>query len=1078
MSTRVLVANRGEIAVRVLRAARELGWATTAVYAADDAGAAHVGLADDARPQPGAGPAAYLDVDALVAAGVETGCTLVHPGYGFRSESAEFARACAAAGLTFVGPEPDVLDRLGDKTSARALAADLGIPVAAGGSTLAEAEKLLEKHGAVIVKAVAGGGGLGMRVVRDAGQLADAYERCRSEARSAFGREDVYVEQYLAAARHVEVQVVGDGTGAVVAIGDRDCSVQRRHQKLVEVAPAPALPPAVRAALADAATRLTAAVGFRGLATVEFLVDADALTAGAPEPFAFLEVNPRLQVEHTVTEEVHRVDLVAAQLRIAAGATLDDVGLATPPPPVGCAIQARVNAESYRPDGSPTPSTGTLTTVTLPGGPGVRVDTAARVGDAVSARFDSLLAKVVVSAPDGPGGTLRRLERALAETRLDGVATNLPALAAIVAHPAFRDGLAAGTVTTGFLADHPDVLRAASAAETVTTADTQPGTVPATADLRGVVAAVRAEVGRSVRAGEELVVVEAMKMEHVVAAPVDGTVVAVPVAAGDPVVEGAVVAVVLPGDAGEDAAVEAADHDPDAIRSDLADVLGRQALLQDAARPEAVAKRHARGRRTARENLADLVEPGTWVEYGGLVVAAQRTRRSLDELVAKTPADGVVAGLGRINGDLFADDRAQAAVLSYDYTVLAGTQGMAGHKKKDRLFEVIERLRRPVVLFAEGGGGRPGDVDVQTVSGLDTQAFTLWAGLSGLVPRIAVVSGRCFAGNAALAGCSDLIIGTRDASLGMGGPAMIEGGGLGVVAPDEVGPAAVQAANGVLDVLVDDDAAAVAAAKQALSYFQGALPSGDAVDQRLLRQAIPENRLRVYDVRRIVEGLCDTGSVLELRSGFAPGMVTALARIDGRPVGVLANNPLHLAGAITSDGADKAARFLQLCEAHRLPVISLVDTPGMMVGPDAEKTALVRHCSRLFVVGAALTVPLVAVVLRKAYGLGAQAMTGGSLLNPLLTVAWPTGELGAMGFEGAVRLGARKELEAIADPVERQQFFEAAVAALYERGKALSAATYGELDDVVDPADTRRLILTVLRSAHPGEHRRGFVDVW
>jgi acetyl-CoA carboxylase carboxyltransferase component len=290
----------------------------------------------------------------------------------------------------------------------------------------------------------------------------------------------------------------------------------------------------------------------------------------------------------------------------------------------------------------------------------------------------------------------------------------------------------------------------------------------------------------------------------------------------------------------------------------------------------------------------------------------------------------------------------------------------------------------------------------------------------------------------------------------------------------------VQAANGVLDVLVDDDAAAVAAAKQALSYFQGALPagSGGTIDQRLLRHLIPENRLRVYDVRRVIEALCDTGSVLELRSVFAPGMVTALARIDGRPVGVLANNPLHLAGAITSDGADKAARFLQLCEAYRLPVISLVDTPGMMVGPDAEKTALVRHCSRLFVVGAALTVPLVAVVLRKAYGLGAQAMTGGSLLNPLLTVAWPTGELGAMGFEGAVRLGARKDLEAIADPAERQQFFEAAVAALYERGKALSAATYGELDDVVDPADTRRLILTVLRSAPPGEHGRGFVDVW
>jgi acetyl-CoA carboxylase carboxyltransferase component len=510
--------------------------------------------------------------------------------------------------------------------------------------------------------------------------------------------------------------------------------------------------------------------------------------------------------------------------------------------------------------------------------------------------------------------------------------------------------------------------------------------------------------------------------------------------------------------------------------SDLDELRQRAALTEDTARPEAVARRHEAGGRTARENVADLVDPGSFVEYGRFAIAAQRARRPLDELITRTPADGLVAGTATVEGR-------PIAVLSYDYTVLAGTQGALGHRKKDRLFELIERMRLPAVFFAEGGGGRPGDTDYPVVSALDVRAFALWARLSGLVPRIAVVKGRCFAGNAVIAGCSDLIVATADVSIGMGGPAMIAGGGLGQVEADEIGPAAVQADNGVLDVVVADEAEAVAVTKRLLGYFAGAVATpaaSDAPDQTRLRTLVPERERRAYNVGAIIETLADIGSVTYLRERFAPEIVTALVRIEGRPCGVIANNTMHMAGAITSDGADKAARFLQLCDAFELPVLSLVDTPGMMVGPEAERTGLVRHTPRLLVAGAALRVPFVAVILRRGYGLGAQAMTGGSLHEPLLTVAWPSAHLGPMGLEGAVRLALRRELEEISDEAERERRVRELTAQAQDKAKALNAAALFELDDVIDPADTRRLVADTFAAAaaRPAPPRRPFLDTW
>jgi acetyl-CoA carboxylase carboxyltransferase component len=594
-------------------------------------------------------------------------------------------------------------------------------------------------------------------------------------------------------------------------------------------------------------------------------------------------------------------------------------------------------------------------------------------------------------------------------------------------------------------------------------------------ELQGTVVGLFVDVGASVRAGEVLALVESMKMHHEITAPAAGVVETVGVSDGATVAAGQLLFRIaeLTTPAALDDDVRSTPVGPIGLeRDDLREVLDRHAAGLDDQRPDAVARRHARGHRTARENIADLVDADSFVEYGPLVIAAQRRRRTVDDLIAATPADGLIGGIGDVNGELFGNSSraVKCVAVSYDYTVLAGTQGTQNHRKKDRLFEVAEQLRIPIVFFTEGGGGRPGDTDGLGVSGLDCLAFRWFAELSGTVPLVGIASGYCFAGNAAILGCCDVVIATEDSNIGMGGPAMIEGGGLGVFEPTAIGPIDVQRSNGVVDVVVADEAEAVRVAKQYVAYFQGRTSSWEAPDQDALRDVVPVDRLRAYDIRAAIDGLFDLGSVLELRQEFGIGMVTALARLEGRPVGVIANNPGHLAGAIDSDGADKAARFLQLCDAFGLPVVTLVDTPGMMVGPDVEATALVRHCSRLFVTGANLSVPMVSIVTRKSYGLGAQAMMGGTTKAPLACLAWPTGEFGGMGLEGAVRLGYRKELEAITDDVERDVLFREMVDRLYEHGKAVSVATHFEIDDVIDPADTRRW-LTTLFDAAPETHR-------
>ncbi|MCO5130291.1 MAG: ATP-grasp domain-containing protein [Xanthobacteraceae bacterium] len=1099
---KLLIANRGEIAIRIARAAGESGIASVAIHPADDALSLHVRAADEVREIPGRGARAYLDIDGVVAAAKDAGCDALHPGYGFLSENARLARRCKEEGIVFVGPSPEALELFGDKVEAKILAKRCGVPIidgTEGPTTLDEVKAFFASLGpnaAVMIKALAGGGGRGMRVVEDAAQLDDAYARCQSEAKAAFGSDGVYVERLIRKARHIEVQIIGDRHGDISHLWERECTIQRRNQKLIEVAPSPSLSESLRARIVDAAKQLAAAARYDSLGTFEFLVDG--ATDGDEPAFAFIEANPRLQVEHTVTEEVLGVDLVRAQIAVAGGATLASLGLtqAAVPAPRGYAVQLRINMETMDASGATTPTGGTLTVFDPPSGPGVRVDTFGYSGYRTSAAFDSLLAKVIVHAPAARWPeAVAKAARALREFRVEGVGTNAPFIQAVLAHPDF----VANRVSTNFVDTHiAELVRAAAAparplffeqaagvaqsGATAAAVAAPEGSVAVGAPLQGTIVAIDVAEGDLVRPGQQIVVIESMKMEHLVAAPEGGRVVKIAAASGETLMLGDAILFIAPADVEGGAAEEAVDIDLDHIRPDLAEVLARHANTRDENRPASVERRRRTNQRTTRENIAQLVDEGSFVEYGSLAVAAQRQRRTLDDLIKNTPADGLITGVATVNADKFGAHEARCMVIAYDYTVLAGTQGHMNHKKIDRMLGLAEQWRMPVVFYAEGGGGRPGDTDRLGMTGLDGPSFVQFAKLSGLVPVVGVVSGYCFAGNAAMLGVCDVIIATKNASIGMGGPAMIEGGGLGVYDPAEVGPVSFQAPNGVIDIVVEDEAEATSVAQKYLSYFQGAVTSWEAPDQRLLRRAVPENRLRVYDIRSVIDLVADEGSVLEIRRDFGVGMITAFIRIEGKPFGLIANNPKHLGGAIDADAGDKAARFMQLCDAFDIPLVSLCDTPGFMVGPEAEKTAIVRHVARMFVTGASLTVPLFGIVLRKGYGLGAQSMLGGGFHASFFTVAWPTGEFGGMGLEGYVRLGFRKEMEAIADPVAREKYYRDKVAQLYADGKATSIASVLEIDEVIDPAATRDWIMVGLRSVPAPDKRahrkRPCIDTW
>ena len=1160
---KVLIANRGEIALRIARAANELGISSVALVAPADRASLHATAADAVVEIP-----CYNDASNIIRAAQEHACDAVHPGYGFLSESAAFARQCEQAGVTFIGPSPATLKTLGDKVAARELAQQLAIPVAPASPTPCvdadEVRRAMAAHDIsfpVMLKAVGGGGGRGMRPVHDPKELDGLFAACTREADAIGAAGGVFVEQLVTDAQHVEVQLLGDGGSGLVHLFERDCSVQRRRQKLIESSPAIGIDEATRQRLFDHALAIGHACQYRSAGTCEFLV------RGGRE--VFLEFNPRIQVEHPVSEEVTGIDIVRAQLLIAGGASLASIGLPSQAAVhrQHAAIQARVQMV--------TP--GHVATYSEGGGIGIRVDGSLYPGYLPPTCYDPLLVKVIARAPvhgDAHSGlelARRRLLRACGELHVGGsVRTNLAELAEILRSDEFEAGAwstarldeadAAGHALAlgprGARADLLDGALASSAASAqpqgaspvvaspVVASPVAPPVAPPVAAAAAAAAAApegcmwvvssvtgqvvaaddAASVGDAVQAGETLAVISSMKMEFAVPAPCAGLLEKVLVGAGKQVALGEAIALLRHGESlgekgrssigegqagegqagegqggqagqgsaaaaegqgGAAAAAEGAawaeriglDVDLDGPpRPDLARVLERRRLTTDEGRSadgkfvERLAKRSQRGQRTARVNVASLVDDGSFYEYGRFAVAAQRGRRSLDDLMRRTPADGMVCGIGSVNGAAFGPTQSKTALMAYDATVLAGTQGVFNHWKTDRILQLCHAQRLPLILLAEGGGGRPGDVDADLLlnSALSVPTFRSMGSLSGLVPLVGIASGFCFAGNAALLGACDVVIATAGSNIGMAGPAMIEGGGLGKVDPSEIGPCSEQAANGVVDLVAADEAQACELARNYLSYFQGALPAGattQCADQRLLRSLVPQNRKRLYDVRRVVATLADEGSWLELRRGFAPGLVSGLLRIEGRPVGVVANSSEQLGGAVSSDGALKAARFMELCDAFDIPMLMLCDTPGFMVGPESERTAAVRKMARLFGVASSLSVPFFSLVLRRAYGLGAMAMTGGMSVGAnSFHASWPSAEAGPMGLEGAVELGFANELATaskvpLLGEAARQALFNKLLAKGLERAEALSVARTLETDDVIDPADSRDWIV-------------------
>ena len=1141
---KILIANRGEIAIRVMRAAADLGISTVAVYSEDDSASLHATVADQACLLQGRGVLAYLDIDGIINSAKHSSCDAIHPGYGFLAENSEFAKKCAENEIVFIGPDIDHLALFGDKGRARSAAVAAHVPVLRGLDrtvTLKEAQEFFESlqgGSGMMIKAVAGGGGRGSRAITDSTQIENSYKRCKSEATNAFGNGDLYVEEFIENARHIEVQILGDKNGAVAHLGERECSVQRRFQKIIEIAPAPNLEKSIRDQIVDSAMRLARSVNYSNIGTFEFLVNTQA--KDPDEAFFFIETNARLQVEHTVTESVTGIDIVQAQIQLAYGDSLEDIGLDDPElnSPQGYAIQTRINMETMTKDGIVRPSGGTLRSYETPNGPGIRTDGFGYAGYTTTPSFDSLLAKVIThSSSPKFGAVIQRSLRALSEFRIEGVNTNISFLSNILKHPDFAEGavhtrwvdenaaiLAASdssgspkrwvesahidpisdpdrqasplTGTAPVMVDTSDPLALFDYDRQVKDAESNDaanqggpatlagpdGSVGIAAPIQGTIVQISVKEGDEIRIGQEFLVMEAMKMEHVIKADVAGIVKKTNVSPDDIVVEGHALIFVLKTDLGE-ADIEAEDLvDLDYIRPDLKEAYARHAYTLDENRPEAVAKRYGRGFRMPRENIAQLVDEGSFKEYGPLVVARQHQRQTDEELRKNTPADGLISGIGSVNGKYFPPSQSRSMVLSYDYTVLAGTQGGRNHYKQDRMFELAERFKIPLVFFTEGGGGRPGDDRTGPGVAFDTHTFTQFSQLSGWIPLVGVTNGRCFAGNTALLACCDVIIATEGSTIAMGGPAMVESGGLGVYTPEELGPMSFQVPNGVVDILVKDEAEAVDTAKKYLSYFQGSIEEWEAPDQRRLRQIVPENRMRLYDMREIIETIADRGSVLEIREKFGVGVITSFIRVEGKSMGVIANNPHHIAGAIDSDGADKGARFVQLCDAFDIPILSLMDCPGMMVGPDVESTALVRHCVRMFNAGANLTTPMFLTVVRKAYGLGVQAMCGASSFTGFFSVAWPTAEFAGMAIEGSVKLGYRKELEAIEDPEERLAEYQRRVDRAYENAKAVNASAGYGIDDVIDPADTRSWIVMGLNSVPETPERTAkkypYIDTW
>jgi acetyl/propionyl-CoA carboxylase alpha subunit/acetyl-CoA carboxylase carboxyltransferase component len=1105
---RVLIANRGEIAIRIARAAAGLGIESVSVFAPADARALHARTSTQARPigaEGGDPVAAYLDIDALMAVAKDTGCDCVHPGYGFLSENAAFAGRCMAEGLIFIGPRPQTLELFGDKVKARTLAQSLDIPVVAGSSDALASAKAAAVAAEILgypvmLKALAGGGGRGMRMVAGPEAMPAAFARCRSEAKAAFGDGSVFVEKLVARPRHIEVQVLADQGGRTVHLFERDCSIQQRNQKVVEIAPAPGLDPALREQILTDAIRLVRGANYLSAGTVEFLVSPEA------GRYFFIECNPRIQVEHTITEEVTGIDLVEAQFRIAAGETLVALGLgdqSAVPAPRSFAVQARIVATGA----------GALSSYKEPSGPGVRVDSCGYQGLEPPPQFDPMFAKVIArsNSSGSLASALSRADRALAEFHIAGLPTNLGQLRAILADPAVRDGDARTTL----LAERPGLASGATAAAPragpIALFEEQTGAhgvrrpappAPAAPSLpvpegceavespmAGTVLEIAVAEGASVAAGDTLMVISAMKMETSVTAPCAGRVASLAaLEVGGGVAAGQVVAAIAPvkGATGRAGRARRADG--------WAPVMDQVKALQDIAhgrfaegsRDPGVVRQRSRGKLTCRERIDLLLDPRSFREVGSLAGFASY---DADGKVADfTPANHV-GGWGAIAGR-------RAIVCADDFTSRGGHADGAIGQKSRYLDELSLEFRCPSIRLLDGssGGGSvaamvpkqeaSGESEAKESSGAITAGRPRVAGGGGsflpghlgsslyaqqlaTVPVVNVLLGSVVGIGAAKAVLGHFSVMVRDiAQLFVAGPPVVSHAMGYEVTKEDLGDWRIHCRNGSVDNLAETEAEAVEQTRRFLSYLPASVyeppprtapDPADPADRREeeLFTIIPRKRTTTFDMRRAIRLMADKGSFFEIGPLWGTDQIVGLARFDGYPVGVIASDSRHEnGGALTADGCDKLKRHLDVCDTFHIPILNLIDNPGFAVGIEHEMAGVIRKGGEWMIATAQATVPFFTVIMRRSFGVaGNNYATPRAAVSP--RVVWPAADVGGIPPEGGIEAAYKRQLAEAKDPAALRAEIEARIESA--RGP-IGPLNRFQMEEMIDPRDTRRWI--------------------
>ena len=1115
MHKRVLIANRGEIAIRIAKAASALGMESIGVYAPADSLSLHTRLTTEARRighDDGDPLSAYLDAEALVDTAVASGCDRVHPGYGFLSENPHLAQLCADAGLQFIGPSPEVLALFGDKVRARALARAAGIPVISGSdeslATPKAAAELARSLGyPVMLKACAGGGGRGMRAVEAAADVEAAFESCQREAQVAFGDGRLFMERLLQRPRHIEVQVLADTGGNVVHLHERDCSVQRRNQKVIEVAPATALADATRNKLLADAVRLARAAHYLNAGTVEFLV--------VPETgeYYFIECNPRIQVEHTVTEQVTGIDLVEAQFRIAAGASLHELGIGDQKAvgaPRGFAVQARVVARGG----------GAISAYKEPSGPGVRVDACGYAGYAPPPQFDPLLAKVIGASNSTASfeSAVDRTLRALEEFHIAGLPTNLAELRGILSHPEVRGGDARTCLLTESppiappdpsasdaigLLDRQAALHGGMAA-IVGTGANRPGLAAADGQravecpITGTVVECRATPGTHVAQGDTLLVVSAMKMETVIAAPCAGIVAASEsLSPGESVTAGQVVALVSP------TSTETVEH----LRADTADgtwapLLDDIRAMQDLAHKRlapgssdpGVVRQRSRGKLTCRERIDLLLDDGTFREVGS--IAGFASYDDAGQIVDFTPANHV-GGWGKI-------DIRSVVVCADDFTSRGGHADGAIGAKSRHLDQLALEMRVPSVRLLDGssGGGsvaamvpaqrQEGESAAKESTGAIKAGRPRVAGGGGsylpghlgstmyteqlsTVPVVNMLLGSVVGIGAAKAVLGHFSVMVRDiAQLFVAGPPVVIHAMGYDISKEELGGWHIHCRNGSVDNLAETEKEAAAMARRFLSYLPSSVyeappvlsPNPDDPPERRedeLFALIPRTRTTTFNIRKAIRLMADADSFFEIGPLWGTDQVTGFVRFNGHPLGVIASDSQHPnGGALTADGCTKLTRHLDLCDLFHLPLLNLVDNPGFAVGLEHELAGTIRKGGKWMVAFSQVGVPIFTVVMRRSFGVaGNNYATPRS--QPSVRVAWPAADVGGIPPEGGIEAAYKRQLAESDDP-------EALRAELMSRIESargpVGPLSRFQMEEMIDPRDTRKMICEWIETAY------------